>query len=317
MRIRQCVLVLVLLVAAWSSASYAGVSDLETVQTLLFRALGNEPNNLSMTATRVVPPSGSTATGTAALSYLAPNLSYNITHNVPGETSAAIHGPGYGYENGPVIFSLPLGSPKIGSVMLNPAQQDLLLEGKLYIQINSAAFPGGDIRTQIYAVNPPMQGAPVWIRVQVKNLGPDPYDGVDLFRLPGLSAPPPARGTKLTVDIDEPSKPWQLDRPAAVFSKDFQADIPVGVTIEFDLGYFGYFPSFPTAHTEALAEVDSLNTDPNPANNSVQNDFAVLRLAHVPAVGAAGLAALGMAIAAFGVWAARRRRVMNTTEEDA
>jgi hypothetical protein len=122
----------------------------------------------------------------------------------------------------------------------------------------------------------------VWIRVQIENLGPDPYDGVDLFKIPGIGAAPPARGTKVTVDIDEPTKPGQFDRPAAVASRDFQADIAVGQTIEFDLGYFGYFPSFPTAHTETLAEVDSLNIDPNPANNTVHNTFGILASGPVP-----------------------------------
>jgi hypothetical protein len=107
MRIRQSALVFLLLVAAWGPALQAGTSDLRTVQTLLFRAVGNEPNVLSMTGSKVVPPSGSLETGVATISYQSPNLNYNISHNVLGATTAAIRGPGYGYENGPVLFNDP------------------------------------------------------------------------------------------------------------------------------------------------------------------------------------------------------------------
>jgi hypothetical protein len=309
MRSRYGLACVALMVVAWGAIAQAGISDLQTVQTLLFRAVGNEPNILNMTGAKVVPPSGSLETGTANVSYADPNLNYNITHNVVGETSAAIRGPAYGYENGPVIFVLPLGSPKIGSVMLNATQETWLLEGRLSIQIDSGTFPSGAIRTQIQAVNPPMEGRAVWIRVQVLNLGPDPYDGTDALKFPGLRAlPPPARGTKITVDIDEPSKPWDVDRPAAVASRDFLADIAVGQTIEFDLGYVSYFPTFPLAATQALAEVDTFNVDPNPGNNTANNTFDVLPSGPVPAVGTAGLLALGLAFAGIAIAAARRRR---------
>jgi len=92
-------------------------------------------------------------------------LCYSITYSdggVPdlasGETVAHVHGPAEPGDSAPPVFDIspsppgpsPVGSPKEGCVgPFSRAQRTALVDGLLYINIHSNAFPGGEIRGQI------------------------------------------------------------------------------------------------------------------------------------------------------------------------
>ena len=100
-----------------------------------------------------VPPNASPGMGIGDVT-LQPNgmLDFRILFRglLANEVAAHFHGaarPGF---NAPVLFGLPLGTPKIGSVgPLNAQQQSDLLGGLWYVNIHSAMFPGGEIRGQV------------------------------------------------------------------------------------------------------------------------------------------------------------------------
>jgi hypothetical protein len=98
-----------------------------------------------------VPPNASSAMGTAVcvLNGAGTQLTVDITHDVTSPTSAKIHFglPGV---NGPERHDLGSAASPIQTIWPLSAQDaDDLLAGKLYVNIASAAFPGGEIRGQI------------------------------------------------------------------------------------------------------------------------------------------------------------------------
>jgi len=72
-----------------------------------------------------------------------------FTGLVAPETAAHIHGAADPGMNAGVIVGLPAGNPKVGTVGYPEAQEGDILDGKSYVNIHSAAFPGGEIRGQI------------------------------------------------------------------------------------------------------------------------------------------------------------------------
>jgi hypothetical protein len=106
----------------------------------------------TLNGTQEVPSTSSTATGLGCFSFDPSNntLTYNITFSglVGTETAAHFHTGAPGV-NGPVIISLPLGSPKTGSSVMTAAQVAQLLAGNVYTNIHSSVFPGGEIRGQL------------------------------------------------------------------------------------------------------------------------------------------------------------------------
>ena len=100
-----------------------------------------------------VPPNASPGMGIGFVTLqLDGTLDFNITFQdlLGVEIAAHFHGPADFGENAPVLFGLPLGSPKIGSVgPLNAQQQSDLLAGLWYVNIHSNMFPGGEIRGQV------------------------------------------------------------------------------------------------------------------------------------------------------------------------
>ncbi len=102
-----------------------------------------------------VPATTSTATGTADLDYDpgSKKLSWKLTYSgLTGPATAAhFHGPAEAGKNAGVAVAIPSAapSPVDGSATLTDAQAADLLAGKLYINIHTAANPGGEIRGQV------------------------------------------------------------------------------------------------------------------------------------------------------------------------
>ncbi len=102
---------------------------------------------------QVVPPTPSTATGSGLflIDTVSNRVSFNITvGGLTGiETGAHIHGPAARGSNAGPLFTLPLGSPKIGVWNYPPALEPDLLSGRLYLDVHTSSFPDGEIRGQI------------------------------------------------------------------------------------------------------------------------------------------------------------------------
>jgi len=102
-----------------------------------------------------VPATTSSATGTAALDYDAASkkLSWTVTYSgLSGPATAAhFHGPAEAGKNAGVAVAIPnaAASPVKGEATLTDAQAADLLGGKYYINIHTAANPGGEIRGQV------------------------------------------------------------------------------------------------------------------------------------------------------------------------
>ncbi|MDD1518334.1 MULTISPECIES: CHRD domain-containing protein [Bradyrhizobium] len=102
-----------------------------------------------------VPANTSSATGTADLDYDAASkkLSWTVTYSgLSGPATAAhFHGPAEAGKNAGVAVAIPnaASSPVKGEATLTEAQAADLLGGKYYINIHTAANPGGEIRGQV------------------------------------------------------------------------------------------------------------------------------------------------------------------------
>ena len=102
-----------------------------------------------------VPPNTGAGTGTADIDYDAASkkLSWKLTYSgLSGPATAAhFHGPAEAGKNGGVAVAIPnaASSPAEGSATLTDAQAADLLAGKYYINVHTAANPGGEIRGQV------------------------------------------------------------------------------------------------------------------------------------------------------------------------
>jgi CHRD domain len=101
------------------------------------------------------PPNASTGTGTAAIDYDAATkkLSWKVTYSgLTGPATAAhFHGPAGATDKAGVAVAIPNAttSPVEGSATLTDAQAADLTAGKYYVNIHTAANPGGEIRGQV------------------------------------------------------------------------------------------------------------------------------------------------------------------------
>ena len=102
-----------------------------------------------------VPATTSAGTGAADLDYDAATkkLSWKLTYSgLSGPATAAhFHGPAEAGKNAGVMVPIPgiATSPAEGSATLTDAQASDLQAGKLYVNIHTAANPGGEIRGQV------------------------------------------------------------------------------------------------------------------------------------------------------------------------
>jgi hypothetical protein len=102
-----------------------------------------------------VPPNASTGTGTADVDYDAATkkLTWKLTYSgLSGPATAAhFHGPAEAGKNAGVAVAIPNAgtSPVEGSATLTDAQAADLTAGKYYINVHTAANPGGEIRGMV------------------------------------------------------------------------------------------------------------------------------------------------------------------------
>jgi len=108
-----------------------------------------------LSGTKEVPPVGGIGYGTieAHLNRQTNVLAWTVTYaGLSGPlTGAHFHGPALPTENAPVQvpFTGNLGSPIQGVARLTPAQAADFLAGKWYVNLHTAAHPGGEIRAQL------------------------------------------------------------------------------------------------------------------------------------------------------------------------
>ena len=102
-----------------------------------------------------VPPNTASGKGSADLDYDAASkkLSWKMTYTgLSGPATAAhFHGPAEAGKNAGVAVAIPNAgsSPTEGSATLTDAQAADLLAGKYYINVHTAANPGGEILGQV------------------------------------------------------------------------------------------------------------------------------------------------------------------------
>ncbi|UGY15998.1 CHRD domain-containing protein [Bradyrhizobium septentrionale] len=102
-----------------------------------------------------VPATTTAGTGTADIDYDAASkkLSWKLTYSgLSGPATAAhFHGPAEAGKNAGVAVAIPnaTSSPVEGSATLTDAQAADLLAGKYYVNVHTAANPGGEIRGQV------------------------------------------------------------------------------------------------------------------------------------------------------------------------
>lgn len=107
----------------------------------------------TINGTSETPPNASTATGTAILTFNTSTKMFDLVVTYSGVTATAshIHKGDMGVAGSVVFgFTAPLTSPiKYTSVALDATQEADLNANLYYVNIHSAAFPGGEIRGQL------------------------------------------------------------------------------------------------------------------------------------------------------------------------
>ena len=110
---------------------------------------------VTLDAKSEVPANTSAGKGTADLDYdnASKKLSWKITYSgLSGPATAAhFHGPAETGANAGVAVAIPNAgtSPVEGNATLTDAQAADLMAGKYYINVHTAANPGGEIRGQV------------------------------------------------------------------------------------------------------------------------------------------------------------------------
>jgi ABC-type sulfate transport system substrate-binding protein len=95
-----------------------------------------------------VGPTGSTATGTGSVIWdpATNNIIYRVVHTVVNPTAGHIHQAPVGVIGGVIVPFTLVGQGANGTATLTAGQATALQSAGLYMNIHSAAFPGGEIR---------------------------------------------------------------------------------------------------------------------------------------------------------------------------
>jgi hypothetical protein len=99
-----------------------------------------------------VPATKSEAYGEAQFTYDAATrqLDYYVVYDGVAPSKVDLHGPAGASENAAMIANFPVSeSPLTGKVTLTPEQGAALTAGRIYVDIHSQAFAGGEIRGQV------------------------------------------------------------------------------------------------------------------------------------------------------------------------
>jgi hypothetical protein len=106
-----------------------------------------------MSGAEEVPPVETSATGTADVTYdtESKELSWTVEHEgLSGDVTAAhFHGPAAPGENAPPMVPIEVANLAEGSATLDDAQATALTEGRMYLNLHTAANPDGEIRGQV------------------------------------------------------------------------------------------------------------------------------------------------------------------------
>jgi hypothetical protein len=109
--------------------------------------------DVELSGAQEVPPVETSATGTATVTFDSDTrmLSWELEYSgLSGDATAAhIHGPADEGENAPPVFPIKEASGSEGSEELTEEQAKLLMDGKMYINVHTAANPNGEIRGQV------------------------------------------------------------------------------------------------------------------------------------------------------------------------
>ena len=109
--------------------------------------------NVSLSGSNEVPPNASTAVGMARIDLSGMSLKWTVTYSgTTGPVTAGhFHGPAPAGANAGVVlpFTGSMASPIEGSATLTQAQVDQLKAGLWYVNLHTAAHPGGELRGQV------------------------------------------------------------------------------------------------------------------------------------------------------------------------
>jgi len=143
-----------MLVQLTASGSFSDKSRLRG-QFARFRRSTYLQTMIPLDGSSVVPPVSTSVQGSATffIDLMRKQVTYVISYSSlydQVETSASLNGPAAIGQNGPVVYHLPLGSTKSGSIDgLEDGFLQALMDSMIYVSISTDQYPGGLLRGQI------------------------------------------------------------------------------------------------------------------------------------------------------------------------